>query len=162
MIGAVRLEGDEVVLDPLAESDAVELAPLLDDPDLHRFIGGEPLQPAELRARYRRLAAGAPPGSGQIWLNWVIRRGSDGQAVGTAQATVIGAEAQLAWVVSSRWQKRGYASDAAIALAGWAAERRLVARAHVHPDHRASERVAEKAGLSPTDELVGIERVWRG
>jgi RimJ/RimL family protein N-acetyltransferase len=33
--------------------------------------------------------------------------------------------------------------------------------AHVHPDHAASQRVAERAGLVATDEVEDGERVWR-
>jgi RimJ/RimL family protein N-acetyltransferase len=157
----VSLTGEEVTLDPLRPEDAAELAPLLDDPLLHRFIGGEPLSPGELEARYRRLAAGSPSGSDAVWLNWTIRRRADTQAVGTAQATVVGATAQLAWVVASRWQGRGYASDAALALVKWAAEHGLTATAHVDPSHTASERVASHAGLRPTSDWVDGERVWR-
>jgi RimJ/RimL family protein N-acetyltransferase len=32
--------------------------------------------------------------------------------------------------------------------------------AHVHPDHHASARVAERAGLVPTDEIGDVELVW--
>ena len=53
------LAGD-LRLDPLEVGDASELAPLLDDPALHEFIGGRPLAEPELEARYRRLVAGAP------------------------------------------------------------------------------------------------------
>ncbi len=49
-----------VTLVPLVAADAHELAPLLDDPALHGFIGGEPLAEPELEARFERLAAGAP------------------------------------------------------------------------------------------------------
>jgi RimJ/RimL family protein N-acetyltransferase len=149
-------------LDPLEPEDAHELAPLLDDPGLHEFIGGEPLSEPELEARYRRLVRGAPSGSGTTWLNWTIRRRADGRAVGTAQATVAGGDASLAWVVASRWQGRGYASEAARALVAWAEGEGLTASANVHPGHTASERVAARAGLRPTGEWAAGERVWRG
>jgi len=156
-----RIVGQAVRLDPLEPADAHELAPLLDDARLHDFIGGKPLSAPELEARYRRLVQGAPVGSDATWLNWTIRRSADGRPVGTAQATVVGDEVSLAWVVASRWQGRGYASDAARALVEWAGGRGLTAKANVHPRHAASERVASQAGLSPTDEWVAGERVWR-
>lgn len=112
MIALVRIPAGAVTLDPLTPADAHELAPLLEDPGLHQFIGGEPFVGRELEARYRRLAQGAPPGSGECWHNWTIRRRADGRAVGTAQATVAGTNAALAWVVASRWQGHGYASEA--------------------------------------------------
>jgi RimJ/RimL family protein N-acetyltransferase len=33
--------------------------------------------------------------------------------------------------------------------------------AYVHPGHAASQAVARRAGLSPTDEIVDGEVVWR-
>jgi RimJ/RimL family protein N-acetyltransferase len=157
----LRIPADTVSLDPLEPADVHELAPLLNDPALHEFIGGQSLSERELEARFRRLLRGAPPDSGATWLNWTIRRRVDGQAVGTAQATLVGLDAALAWVVASRWQGRGYASDAARALVAWASDRGLTATAAVHPRHAASERVASRAGLRPTSEWASGERVWR-
>ena len=151
----------ELTLDPLEPADAHELASLLDDRNLHEFIGGEPLTEPALEARYHRLVAGAPSGSGVTWLNWTIRRRADGQAVGTAQATVVDRDAALAWVVASKWQGRGYASDVARALVAWAEREGLTASASVHPRHTASERVASRAGLRPTGDWAADERVWR-
>ena len=55
---APALAGARLTLDPLRAEDAAELAPLLADPALHAFIGGEPDTPAELRARFERQARG--------------------------------------------------------------------------------------------------------
>ena len=159
---AVRLEAGELTLDPLEVADAHELAPLLDDPRLHEFIGGGPLSEADLVERYRRLVGGAPEGSGARWLNWTIRRRADGRAVGTAQATVTRGDAALAWVIVSGWQGRGYGARAAHALVGWASHSGLTASAHIAPGHEASERAALRAGLRPTPDWAGGERVWRG
>lgn len=156
-----RIEAGPVVLDPLDPADAAELAPLLDDPGLHEFIGGEPLTESELAARYHHLVAGAPPNDGATWLNWTVRRRDDGLAVGTAQATVVGDEAALAWVIAARWQGHGYAGAAASALAAWVGERGLTAIANIREGHAASERVAWRAGLRLTDETRAGERVWR-
>ena len=160
-LGQERIDAGPVLLDPLAPEHAAELAPLLDDPALHEFIGGVPLSSEELEARYRRLVAGAPPGSGATWLNWTVRRAEDAAAVGTAQATVTRAEASLAWVIATAWQGRGYAVAAAAALVGWARECGLSATASIAPGHAASEAVAAKAGMRQTPELRAGERIWR-
>ncbi|WP_202239648.1 GNAT family N-acetyltransferase [Actinacidiphila reveromycinica] len=156
---------------PLRVEHAAEMAEVLADPALHRFIGGEPATPEALRARYARLAAGSPePGVG--WLNWVIRLRDDRRLVGTVQATVQGAEgaegaegarsAEVAWVVGTPWQGRGIATEAACGLV-----RRLAAHrirpvvAHIHPDHAASAAVAAAAGLAPTAEWHDGEVRWR-
>lgn len=158
---AATLVRGEIVLAPLVAEDAHELAPLLADPELHRFIGGAPLAPAELLRRYERLQAGAPAGSRQTWLNWVIRRRADGQALGTAQATVSGRTAEIAWVVARRWQRRGYAGTAASALVELLGDQHgLRVVANIHPAHIASQRVAARAGLRLTTEETAGERVW--
>src|SRR5262249_15194966 len=52
-------------LEPLAVAHATELAPLLDDPRLHEFIGGAPVSAAALADRYRRLERRRSPGGDQ-------------------------------------------------------------------------------------------------
>jgi RimJ/RimL family protein N-acetyltransferase len=158
---SVALLTDELRLDPLRVEDANEVAPLLDDPRLHEFTGGEPLPEPELEARYRRLVAGAPHDSGATWHNWTVRRRADRGAVGTAQATVADGDASLAWVIAAGWQGRGYGTETAQALVAWARRNGFKPRANIHPGHEASERVAARAGLRATDEWAGGERVWR-
>jgi RimJ/RimL family protein N-acetyltransferase len=154
-----------LVLKPLAESDADEMAGVLAAPELYTFIGGEPPTPDGLRARYARLAVGHSPDGSQEWVNWIARRAEDGAAVGTVQATVLddGRRADVAWVVGTAWQGRGYAVEAASALVAWLRERGVAEiRANIHPEHAASARVAERIGLAPTGELDDEgEQIWR-
>ncbi len=163
---AQPLETERLTLEPLRVEHAEEMAGALDDVALHRFTGGEPATPAALRARYRRLAAGRSPDGSQGWLNWVLRRRDTGAVAGTVQATTYRTEAGLvadvAWVVATPQQGQGFATEAALAMAGWLREqgvRTLVA--HVHPDHDASIGVARRLGLRATDERVDGEVCWR-
>ncbi|MFJ7988793.1 GNAT family N-acetyltransferase [Streptomyces sp. NPDC096351] len=147
---------------PLDVAHAEEMAGVLDDPALHAFIGGAPLSPAALRARYERLAAGSPDPA-TVWANWVVRLRSDGRLTGTVQATVTegGRVAEVAWVIGTGWQGRGIAREAAGGLVGLLVEhgaRTIVA--HVHPDHAASAAVAAAAGLAPTDRVEDGEVRW--
>jgi RimJ/RimL family protein N-acetyltransferase len=146
---------------PLAPHYAEEMAVVLGDPALHRYIGGAPLGVEELRARYVRLAAG----SGQAdvaWCNWVVRLDAEDRLAGTVQATVTGARAEVAWVVGAAWQGRGIATEAARGMVGWlrAAGVSTVV-AHVHPDHGASAAVAAAVGLVATREWQDGEVRWR-
>lgn len=154
-----------LVLKPLTESDADEMADVLAAPELYTFIGGEPPTLAGLRARYARLAVGHSPDGSQEWVNWIVRRAEDGAAVGTVQATVVdgGRRADVAWVTGTAWQGRGYAVEAASALVAWLRERGVVEiGANIHPEHAASARVAERIGLAPTGELDDEgEQIWR-
>jgi RimJ/RimL family protein N-acetyltransferase len=164
--GPARLESARLILDPLRPEHADELAPVLDDLSLHRFIGGEPLGRDALRTRYERLAVGRSPDGAQRWLNWTVRRRPAGQAVGTVQATVIGeqpdAVAEIAWVIGIAHQGQGFAKEAVQAMAAWLCAHdtcRLIA--HIHPEHEASQAVARAAGLRPTDTMVDGEVRWQ-
>ncbi|MEU8762616.1 GNAT family N-acetyltransferase [Streptomyces sp. NPDC048659] len=159
-VTAVPLRTARLDLEPLRLGHAAEMAGVLADPALHVFIGGAPLAEPELRDRYARMLAG-PADPGTAWCNWVLRLRDQGGAVGTVQATVTGAEAEIAWVTGTAWQGRGLAKEAAGALADWLRGRGVpVLVAHVHPDHLASAAVATAAGLAPTDGYVDGERRW--
>ena len=85
---AEALTTPRLVLEPLRPEHARELAPVLDDPALHAFIGGEPASEAELHARFARQAEGQSPDGAQGWLNWVARDRATHAPVGTVQATI--------------------------------------------------------------------------
>lgn len=137
------------------------MAVVLSDPALHTFIGGAPLSPDALRARYERLVAGSPDPS-VSWCNWVLRVREDRQLAGTVQATVTAGVAEIAWVVGTPWQGRGYASEAARALVAWLRDSPVhTVIAHIHRDHLASAAVAAAAGLAATEEEQDGEVRWR-
>lgn len=150
---------------PLRVEDADEMAGVLGDPELHRFIGGAPEDLEGLRARYVRLVAGSTHPA-VCWLNWVVRLRTEECLTGTVQATVSdsrhGPVAEVAWVVGTAWQGRGIAGEAARGLVGWLEGQGVrTVVAHVHPAHRASARVAAAAGLRPTGERYEGEDRWR-
>lgn len=151
-------------LAPLTVADADEMIGVLADESLYAFIGGRPPTLGELRDRYGRLVAGGSGDGREEWHNWIARRRTDGRAVGTLQATIVdgGRSADIAWVIGAVWQRRGLASEAAQRVVGWLESRGVrTISAHVHPEHRASAMVAERAGLSPTAEMDDGEQVWR-
>jgi RimJ/RimL family protein N-acetyltransferase len=174
---AADLQTRRLRLAAVRETDAEEMAVVLCDPRLHEFIGGGPLGVFELRAQYRRWLAGSG-NPAEIWLNWVVRLRETSEAVGTVQATVTLADAagpagaggspglaraaEVAWVIGTPWQGRGYAAEAAGALVAWLASAGVGdVTACIHPQHRASEGVAERAGFALTTGMVDGERVWR-
>src|SRR5262249_29903842 len=55
-----RLTTERLVLEPLRVEHATEMVDLLDDPALHRYVGGRPLEADELRKRYERRRSAAP------------------------------------------------------------------------------------------------------
>jgi RimJ/RimL family protein N-acetyltransferase len=159
------LTSDRLLLEPLRPDHAAEMAPLLADVALHRYIGGTPAGEAELRRRYERQARGRSPDGRERWLNWVVRERSTGRAVGTVQATVEGVDratvAQVAWVVAVPYQGRGFAREAAARMVEWLVEQGVDAIvAHVHPEHEASMSVARTIGLTPTRTVIDGEVRW--
>ncbi|WP_198663449.1 GNAT family N-acetyltransferase [Jiangella endophytica] len=148
---------------PLTVDDAADMVDVLSDPALYTFIGGAAPTLPQLRERYTRQVAGRSLDGRQQWHNWIVRRRSDDHAVGYVQATITdeGRQAEIAWVVGTAFQGHGYATAAAAALVGWLDQRGVeTITAHVHPDHRASMAVAERAGLRPTDQYEDGERLW--
>jgi enoyl-CoA hydratase/carnithine racemase/RimJ/RimL family protein N-acetyltransferase len=161
-----RLESERLILEPLRVEHADELAPLLDDPALHEFIGGRPPSSDELWERIERQVRGRSPDGRERWLNWTVRLRATGGAVGTAQATVrtddAGERAALAWVIGSAYQGQGLAKEAAGLMARWLRDQgveRLTA--NIHPEHHASMAVARSLGLAPTVTVVDGEIQWQ-
>jgi RimJ/RimL family protein N-acetyltransferase len=146
-------------LEPLAADHAAAMVPVLADPSIYEFTGGTPPTLDELTARYARQSVGHSPDGSEQWLNWVVFVGEE--PIGYVQATVVGAEAEIAWVISPAHQGHGFATEAATSMVEElvaSGVTRLVA--HVHPDHEASARVAARLGLRPTDVVEEGEVRW--
>ena len=157
-----RITTRRLRLERLGPGDAEEMARVLSDPALYRYTGGAPPAPSALRDLYRRWERG-PSRAGDAWHNWVVRV-ADGAAVGHAQATVTvnGRSADMAWVIGTPWQGRGFATEAAKAVFDWLVRQNVTTvTAHVHPDNVPSGRVAEKIGLVRTSRLEDGEAVWQ-
>lgn len=175
MIVPVAISTGRLLLTPLTlDTAAIAAASMLDvlaDPDLYRFTGGQPPTLAELESRYCAQATGSG-NPDELWLNWIVRHDvaqpSAPQPVGFVQATVArsttdaGLAADVAWLIGTEWQGRGFAREAAIALCTWlhhAGVDRI--SAHVHPDHSASAAVARACGMEPTGTVdADGEAVW--
>lgn len=157
LLTALPLTSERLDLEPLRVDHATEMASVLADPAMYEFIGGEPPSEAELVARYVRRTR--RPG----WLNWVLRRTDTGEVIGTVQATQRDdRSAEIAWVVSSRFQGAGYATEAAAAAIHWLETKGIgVFEAYIHPDHIASNRVAERLGFVPTKSIRDGETRWK-
>ena len=152
-------------LEPVQGAHAQEMVHVLDDERLYLFTGGRPLSREELQARYAAQASGRSADGTAGWLTWICRERSSLEAVGYLQATITGARqrpsAEMAWVITTSRQGRGYATEAASGVAEWLRDRRIVDLvALIHPDHRASIGVARRLGLSPTATVNDGEVRW--
>ncbi len=150
-------------LDPLAVADVDEMMSVYGDVRMFEFTGGEPPTRDGLQRRYEALVAGHSPDGSESWLNWIVRHRDGSPAMGAVQATVDDAArcASIAWEIGVAWQGQGFAAEAASALVEWLSNNSVTAvEATVHPEHAASQAVARRAGLQPTDRVVDGEQVW--
>jgi RimJ/RimL family protein N-acetyltransferase len=167
-IEAAALETLRLTLEPVRVAHAEEMAPLLADPSLYAFTGGEPPTLDALRTRYARQETRRSPDGVEHWFNWIARRREDGVAIGFVQATVAAdppppapLTAVLAWALGARFHRQGYAREAAAEMLRWLLTTGVArAVAYIHPEHLASMGVARALGMTPTDELVDGEVVW--
>jgi RimJ/RimL family protein N-acetyltransferase len=163
---AAPLVSGRLCLTPLRAEDADEAFPLLDDARLHSWTGGTPPSRTELRARFRRQAAGRSPDGTRGWLNWMVRRASDTTLIGTVQATLARPtptrlDAEVAWVIGTDHQGQGYAREAALTMARWLRAHGVDGlRAHIHPQHHASMTIARVLDLTPTTTVHEGEILW--
>jgi RimJ/RimL family protein N-acetyltransferase len=161
---ATPLTSPRLLLEPLRTEHAEEMAPVLGDAALYRFIGGSPPTVGELRARYAMQVAARSEDGSERWLNWVLRRRESAAAIGFVQATVTQRPewcADLAWVVGTAEQHHGLATEAALAMVGWLRQCGLSSFvARIHPANAASAALARGLGLTATDRVVAGERVW--
>lgn len=160
---AERIRATRLALDPLRVDDAHEMAAVLADPELYRHIGGAPPDEERLRERYESLLHDSEE-PGVFWLNWTVREGGE-RAVGTVQAVVGpdlgGPRAVISWMVGTPWQHRGYAAEAAQALADWLRTRGVrTITAHIDPRNEGSAAVALRIGLTPTGSDYHGETIW--
>ena len=159
----MSLSTERLRIEPLTADDADDLFPVLDDPALGRYTGELPLDDVEaLRARFARWQLRRSPDGTELWLNWVVRHRGDDRAIGVLQATVADGETAIAWTIGTTFQRQGLATEAAGCLLLWLraaiGHARIVA--WIHPDHLASQAVARRIGLRPSDRVRDGELAW--
>jgi len=161
--GALCIATARLDLVPLTREHATEMFEILKDPLLYEFTGDTPPANVEtLTRRYEFWEKHNSPDGSQLWLNWAVRERQGGALIGHAQATVAVAYTEVAWVIGTSRQNRGYASEAAIGVVKWLLGFGVCEiRASIHPEHEASIKVAERAGLMRTDVVANGEVVWK-
>ena len=159
----MRIATPRLDLVPLTAADAIDLFPVLDDAELGRWTGETPPADVEvLRERFAGWESRRSRDGDELWLNWVVRRRGDDRAVGHLQATVGLDSASVAWVIGRDFQRQGFASEAARASIAWLLEAlgSSTIVASIHPGNVASQVVARRIGLRPTDRRDDGEVVW--
>ena len=164
------LAADGLRLEPLTQSHATALYPLLADPELYRYMDYGPPQSVQALAQvYRQLEARHSPDGAEVWLNWVVMA-SDDVPVGVVQATVMaGHRSWVAYVFGRRYWGQGYGRMATAAMLAHLAQAYAVTqflatveRAHARSLHLlhalgfevAADDLADSYGLSPSEVLL--------
>jgi RimJ/RimL family protein N-acetyltransferase len=154
------IESERSVLVALRSGDADELSGLLNEPDLREWLRAHDVD--ELRERFAAWESRRSPDDGELWLNWVVREGRDGRALGWVQATVRDGSASVAYALLPAERGLGIASDAVRTLVRWLHDRLGVTTvtAEIDDANAASARVAVAAGFERTIHRAGDEVVW--
>jgi len=144
-----------------AVDDAEKLAALWNDEGVTRYIGGRPQTAEESWNRLLRYV-----GHWQLlgFGYWVVEEKATGAFVGEAGLAeyrreivpALGTVAEAGWVLAGGKQGIGYATEAVMAVLGWGREHfgAVPVACMIHPENRASIRVAEKCGFRRRE--VGI------
>ena len=176
--GDRTLTTDRLVMTPHQRGDFAKLAALWANPQVVRFIGGQPSSEEESWARLLRYAGcWAVMGFGF----WAVRDRESGAYLGDvgylegrrAGLDGFGGDPEIGWCLDPAFHGKGFASEAVRAALGWGAahlapqHRRVVAM--IHPDNAASVTVAARCNFRHyavaryKDEPAGLwEYRWPG
>ncbi len=139
-----------LTLEPLAVSHADAMFEVLRDPALYRHLDSKPhATVAYTREVYARLATRTSPDGTERWLNWIVVPHGAGP-VGFVQATIrVAGTAWIAYLLAPHAQRRGYASEAVMAMKADLTDHHGIDRflATVEPDNEASVALLERCGL---------------
>lgn len=109
---APSLCSERLSYERLGVEHADGLAKALCDPRVWEFIEEKCPTPAELTATFARLSEGVPPHrAGEIWLDFAVRRESDGALIGRLEATLIEGNAEVAYLFGPDHWGQGYGRE---------------------------------------------------
>ena len=145
------LETERLLMRRLAPGDLDDLAALYADPEIRRYFPEGTLTRAETREELEWFLNGHPehPELGP-WATILKPSGAFIGRCGLLPWTIDGVdEVEIAYLIAKPWQRQGLGAEAAQALVRHGFEtlglKRLIAL--IDPEHAASTRTAEKAGL---------------
>jgi RimJ/RimL family protein N-acetyltransferase len=148
--------------------DVEDAARLLSDPEVMRFLGGEPVPPDAVANVVRRWADDwetYPAGKfivemdgamiGRVGLNFF-------DTTAWERSTAEDAQPELGWALAREHWGKGYATEAAAAVRDWFGADRLISL--IAPGNLRSQRVAARLGARPTETVElpdgGPHLVW--
>lgn len=156
----VRLETERLILRMFCEDDFEWYAKTCADPEVMRFLGGKPFSRLEA---WRHMAFLVGHWHLRGYGHWAVEEKAGGALVG--RIGLLNPEGwpgfELGWALAREHWGKGYATEGARRALEYAFTQ--LGREHVisliHPENRASIRVAERLGERPegTAEVFGVE-----
>jgi len=156
------LETERLLLRPLRGSDIDDYAAMKADPEVLRYLAGGGLEPWDRGRSSRHMAFMI--GHWQVWSSgtWAVEHKESGAFIG-----IVGFSEpegwpgfELAWALVRRNWGHGYATEAARAALAYAftilKRERVISL--IHPENRASIRVAERIGERLLDHINHLGR----
>jgi RimJ/RimL family protein N-acetyltransferase len=146
------LTTDRLSFQPFTRDDLPLLVELHGDPAVMRYLsaGGQAWSEEILAGKLARFVAEQAE---RGFSKWQVRRRQDGRFIGRAGFSPFEGDVELGFILGREAWGHGYASECARALLAWMFREhpeigRIVAFART--DNRASRRVLEKVGMTPT------------
>lgn len=157
------LETERLVLRPFAEDDVTWFHAIRSQPEVVRYLYGEPLTFEEARQKVAQLAASRSFSAEDDWFSAVIVLRDSGDAVGDVAFHWVSEQhrtGEVGFTLDPAHQGRGYATEAARAMLAWGfgafGLHRIIGRTEAR--NAASARVLEKLGMRREAHLV--ENEW--
>ena len=145
------LATERLVLEPLTAAHAEKLFAPLQDENIYTWISATAPQSVHaLQVKWERLESRLSTDGSEAWLNWAVRRKSDGHYVGKIDAAIDAAEiaTNLGYLFFPPYWKNGYAFEAIDAVVNHFSRHRVKQiRATVTVGNEASARLLEKTGF---------------
>ncbi len=150
------METTRLQIEAITAHHADHLFEVMLDDAIYLYVDEEPERDkVQLARRYDFLSRGAPEGSDEIWLNWAVKIKSQEQYpeqyIGTLQATLYpNSSADIAYMFSSAFWGKGYATEATVALCHYLFDEHNVSKIFVSVDtkNEPSIKLAKKLGFS--------------
>lgn len=159
-----RLHTERLIMREWRATDVDAFASILGDPQVMRFLTGEPLNRADA---WRFMATSAGHWQLRGYGTWVLERRSDGAVLG--RVGLINPEGwpamEVGWTLGRQHWGQGYATEAAIASLSYGFQTQAVDQliSLIDPENTASEAVARRVGETkgPPHELVFMGKTHR-
>lgn len=153
------LQSARLRLEPLMVHHAEAMFEGLRDEILYQWTDDQPPESLDwLRARYARLERRCSPDGREVWLNWAIAELPHGVYRGYVQATLIGTEASVAYMLFRRAWGKGLAREAVTLMIEELQVAHGVTRLHAIADSRNEKSLRLLAALGFTRSGDGGER----